>query len=84
MNARELLEALAALTPEQLELPVVMTHDAWQWVLSHRDGPKVAQWTGEHIGTPETAEKLAGEIEWMGEEYAASYKHPCIAIGYVE
>lgn len=81
MNARELLERLQSLTAEQLELPVVLAHDCWQWELT--DAPQAAYWDGESVGTPATPDHLAGEVEHIGQEYVARFNKPCIAIGYI-
>lgn len=81
MTVKDLRESLAGL-PDNL--PVVLTSDAWQWVLTQDCAPKLAQWSGKSVGTPQTAEKLAQEVEYMGEDYAARFCFPCVAIGYID
>lgn len=80
MTAKELLELLEAFTAEQLALPVVITHDCWQWELTEQEAPKLALWSAQGIGTPRTAEQLEADQSYG---CSISETNPCIAIGYL-
>jgi hypothetical protein len=80
MTVKQLREALATMPDD---LPVIISSDCWQWGIDLEDAPKLAQYTGDPVGTPVTLERLKIEAEFMNDDYIERHSKPCVVIGYV-
>ena len=80
MTVKELRESLAIMPDD---LPVIISSDCWQWGIDAEDAPRLAQYTGDPVGTPVTLERLAAEAEFMSDLYIERHNKPCVVIGYV-